>query len=158
MSDEVEVVIIATGFNGSLGSGFDTQNAAFRQASVISQRLETAYSGNMGAAPASNVFGGYTANTPEQNGYTAQPQMSYAQPAFSYPQTEQPAQAQPIPSVPYVQPIPVQQPTAPAEPVPFEPDDPIPETGDGEEKAEKRRRPRFVDFFMRRKKDDSEEK
>ena len=45
MTDEVEIVIIATGFSGSQnGYGFDVQNAALRQASALSQKLDQSYS------------------------------------------------------------------------------------------------------------------
>jgi hypothetical protein len=40
------------------------------------------------------------------------------------------------------------QPVQPA--APFEPDDPIPETAKVAEEPEKRKHPRFVDFFMKK--------
>lgn len=160
MSDEVEVVIIATGFNGSNGTGFDTQNSAVRQASLLSQKLDNAYSSRI--------------NTPEDKGYGAYNQQPrYSDPSYGYGmQPQQPQQpsyvppytpnasmqgqndyapyaqpAQPIQSVPYVQ---------PASPVnsSFEPDDPIPDTSAKDNAADRKHRPRFVDFFMRKNNED----
>ncbi len=113
MSDEVEVVIIATGFGPSQNSfGFDPRNVAARQTSYLSQKIDSAYEAREGmpAAPA------------------------YAQ------ATEAPYQ--PLPTV------------APVEPVAFEPDDPIPDKAD---KVDRKHRPRFVDFFMKRNDPEDEE-
>ncbi|MBR2442548.1 MAG: cell division protein FtsZ [Clostridia bacterium] len=100
MSDEVEVVIIATGFTGGQnGFGMEMQNAAFRQASILSQKLD--------------------------NSYNNQTPGAFAQPTYA----NEPA------------------------PVAFEPDDPIPEDNQ-EDKGDRKHRPRFVDFFMRKNSED----
>ena len=100
MNDEVEVVIIATGFTGGQnGLGLDMQNATLRQASLLSQKLDVSYN-NHEAAP-------------------------FTQPAY------------------------VSEPAT----VAFEPDDPIPDN-DKEENVDRKHRPRFVDFFMRKNSED----
>ncbi len=122
MSDEVEVVIIATGFgNAQNAFGFDTTNNAMRQASYLSQKIDSAYTAREGS------FEG-------------------AQPA--YPPQMQP-QSQPYPNpYAYAQNAAYPQASAyPTEPAAFEPDDPIP---DKTETVDRKHRPRFVDFFMRR--------
>ena len=157
MSDEVEVVIIATGFNGAQnGAGFDTANETLRQATLLSQKLENAQeTGN------TSLFGQQPTYSEQAYGYAQQqpapaqpytPQQPYAQPMqpLSYGQTPY---AQPIQPM---QPMQAMQPSAePIQPV-FEPDDPIPEAkdGEGEEKPDRKHRPRFVDFFMKKKKKD----
>ncbi|MBQ3020071.1 MAG: cell division protein FtsZ [Clostridia bacterium] len=135
MSDEVEVVIIATGFtNNQNGFGFDTNNAAFRQANELSERINNVYDNQ---AAMGNPYG-----------YPAQ-QPTYGQglPTFGQ-QPPAPTYAQPIETVPPVQPL------MPTES--FEPDDLIPNTESPTDEKEKKRRPRFVDFFMRRNKDKDE--
>lgn len=117
MADEVEIVIIATGF-GNTQNVFtsNAQNEALRQASSLSKRLDYAYN--------------------SQNAETFKPTVNT---------TEQPAQAATYTS-PYDA-IRTQTPQAsyvkPMEN--FEPDDPIPEGT-----ADKKHRPHFVDFFMRK--------
>ena len=146
MSDEVEVVIIATGFNGSQnGGGFDSANETLRQATLLSQKLENAQ--EMG----NNIlFGQQPVYGEQAYGYAQpiaqQPAQPYAQP---YAQPMQPLN---YGQTPYAQPI---QPTAgPVNPV-FEPDDPIPEAKtESEEKPDRKHRPRFVDFFMKKKNKD----
>ena len=135
MSDEVEVVIIATGFtNNQNGFGFDTNNAAFRQANELSERINNVYDNQVAMG---NPYG-----------YPAQ-QPTYGQglPSFGQ-QPPAPTYAQPIETVPPVQPL------TPTES--FEPDDLIPNTESPTDEKEKKRRPRFVDFFMRRNKDKDE--
>ena len=117
MADEVEIVIIATGF-GNNPNVFtpNAQNEALRQASSLSKRLDYAYN--------------------SQNAETFKPSMNTS---------EQPAQAMTYTS-PYDA-IRAQTPQAsyvkPMEN--FEPDDPIPEGT-----ADRKHRPHFVDFFMRK--------
>lgn len=153
MSDEVEVVIIATGFNGGQnGTGFDSANETLRQATLLSQKLENAQeTGNP------SLFGQQPLYAEQAYGYAQQPfAQQPAQPygqstsQFNYGQT------------PYAQPIQPMQPMQPmqpsAEPIApvFEPDDPIPEAKEteNEEKPDRKHRPRFVDFFMKKKKKD----
>ena len=146
MSDEVEVVIIATGFNGAQnGTGFDSANETLRQATLLSQKLEnvqeTGNSSLFGQSPLYVEQAGYA-----QQPFAQQPAQTYGQPAaqFNYGQT------------PYAQPIqPIQPSAEPIAPV-FEPDDPIPDAknADEEEKPDRKHRPRFVDFFMKKKKKD----
>ncbi len=146
MSDEVEVVIIATGFNGSQnGGGFDSANETLRQATLLSQKLENAQ--EMGN---NMLFGQQPVYGEQAYGYAQpiaqQPAQPYAQPYA------QPMQSLNYGQTPYAQPI---QPTAgPVNPV-FEPDDPIPEAKtESEEKPDRKHRPRFVDFFMKKKNKD----
>ncbi len=118
MSDEVEVVIIATGFNNAqTGFGFDVNGAAMRQASYLSQKIDDAYvaQGNAYATPTYPT---------QPNGYESYPTQS-------------------VPPVP----------PTPVEPTHFEPDDPIP---DKTEKVDRKHRPRFVDFFLRKNNADEE--
>ncbi len=151
MSDEVEVVIIATGFNGiQNGTGFDTANETLRQATLLSQKLENAQ--EMGNTP---LFG-------QQSAYGEQPYGS--QPSVQQP-FAQPMQPLQYGQTPYAQPYSQQQPVQPyaqnmqpmgetIKPV-FEPDDPIPEAKEDEnEQIDRKHRPRFVDFFMKKKKKD----
>lgn len=153
MSDEVEVVIIATGFNSmQSGAGFDSANEALRQATLLSQKIESVQE-----SPVSPLFGQPTPYGEQAFAY-AQPQPQqpfvpqYAQQPLQQP-FAQPMQPLQYGQTPYAQPI---QPT-PEQPSPvFEPDDPIPEAKEenGEEKVDRKHRPRFVDFFMKKKKKD----
>ena len=84
--------------------------------------------------------------------------MGYAQPMQPMqPQYGAPAYVQqPVygEGVTYAQPIQPQQ-QAVQQPAPFEPDDPIPETTPQSDKqADKKHRPRFVDYFLKRKNKD----
>ena len=136
MSDEVEVVIIATGFTGGQnGIGAEAQESALRQASLLSQKIDYAYSDR--------------AQESAQPYAPVQQPMPYAQPqpqAYGYP-TYAPAYPQPV--QPIAQNV-AQTPQAPI--APFEPDDPIPEptANQTEETVDRKHRPRFVDFFMKR--------
>lgn len=106
MNDEVEVVIIATGFENQT----ITQSAsadAYRSASQLNERIQRAEMGGT-------------------NGY---------------PSMHQPQQ----PVIPMVESVPEA----------FEPDDPIPEVKE-EQPVEKKRRPRFVDFFIKKKEKDNQ--
>ncbi len=145
MSDEVEVVIIATGFNQQQnGITPEAQENALRQASLLSQKIDFAYNNN---AKPENA--GYFAQQPYAQPMTAQPMPmqpyapTYAQPmpTQGYPQYAQPLQAQPMEQAPA-----------------FEPDDPIPspvpEIQAETEKTDRKHRPRFVDFFMRKNSND----
>ena len=126
MTDEVEIVIIATGFGGTQnGFGTEMQNAALRQASVLSKKLDFAYNNNM------DITEQYRPN-PINGGYAPQ---SMAEPQFNgyMGQAATPTQT------PYANPVSA-----------FEPDDPIPE-GDT---SDRKHRPRFVDFFMRKNSED----
>ncbi len=102
MSDEVEVVIIATGFTNGQRGFLEQRSDPARQASFLSQKIDDAYAATTGFEPAAPVV----------------------------------EQAPPV-----------------ASPV-FKPDDPIPEPP---AQPDKKRRPRFVDFFMKRNADDSEQ-
>lgn len=141
MSDEVEVVIIATGFtSGQNGISAEAQESALRQASLLSKKIDYAY--NDRAQDEQNPY--YPTQQPTGFGQ-AQP-YGYPPYAPAYPQPVQPIQpmAQPMPQN-VVQPT--QTPSAP-----FEPDDPIPEptAKQAEETVDRKHRPRFVDFFMKR--------
>lgn len=141
MSDEVEVVIIATGFtSGQNGISAEAQESALRQASLLSKKIDYAY--NDRAQDGQQPY--YPAQQPTGFGQ-AQP-YGYPPYAPAYPQPVQPIQ-------PMAQPMhqnvvqPTQTPSAP-----FEPDDPIPEPTEAqkEETVDRKHRPRFVDFFMKR--------
>ena len=150
MSDEVEVVIIATGFNDAQnGFGADLQNSASHQANILAQKIDNAY-----ANKGDGMFNAAYAQEPEpfmaqpaQPIYNGQPVYN-AQP-YSTAQVETPTYPQTVPPVQPVQPIQAQ----PVNVAPFEPDDPIPDSKP-EESTEKRTRPRFVDFFMKKNSSD----
>ncbi len=123
MSDEVEVVIIATGFsNGQNGFGFDARGAMAGRAAYIQQKVDGAYA--QGNAYPEPMRESVTAMPP----YLSQRQ----------PQTQENAPAQ----------AGFPQTTS------FEPDDPIPEK---KETVDRKHRPRFVDFFMRKKSEEEKE-
>jgi cell division protein FtsZ len=126
MTDEVEVVIIATGF-GNTQNGFatDAQNAALHQASMLSKKLDYSYN-NREVEPirpveSVNNFAQPTVQPTYEPRYTAQ-----------NPTTQQSGYIRPMAT--------------------FEPDDLIPE-GDA---TDRKHRPRFVDFFMRKNSEDNE--
>ena len=122
MSDEVEVVIIATGFPaaGQTITGIEDRSVAARRASSLSDRIDQAYQG--GVAPVAQPQPAFTAQNP-----------AYVQP--NYPQG-------------YGEYAPTEAPQA------FEPDDPIPAVEQKEEAvSEKKRRPKFVDYFIKRNSD-----
>ncbi len=111
MSDEVEVVVIATGFsNGQNGFGFDPQNAIRQQSGSFAQRVENTFEMRQGGISAQGT-GSYNASHNANNAYGA-----------------------------------------PAQPTAFEPDDPIPDNK--AEAPDRKHRPRFVDFFMKKNSDD----
>lgn len=155
MSDEVEVVIIATGFNSpEPGITPEAQDSALRQATLLSQKIDMTYN-NKSAMMGEPSFGypqqpsyvnnGQYAQHTQGFGYVPQqPVQPMQQGAFTPMYAQQPIQ----PAQPMQAPV---QPTA-AEPQAFEPDDPIPNAE--EEKTEKKRRPRFVDFFIKKNKQD----
>ena len=106
MSDEVEVVIIATGFNNQQIVAEESVVNSAQQASILAKKIEMVQ-----------------ADAP-----TFAPQPTYAEPT-------------PV------------QPVVTATPTPtFEPGDPMPvaPTAPVQEPAPERKRPRFVDFFMKR--------
>lgn len=146
MSDEVEVVIIATGFNNQQnGLTPDAQENALRQAALLSKKIDMAY-----------------AEPQRESAATAYPQqlfaegVTYAQPIAPqqpvYPTYAQPMQPQqPTYGAPaYAQPIPQPQPMQPQQAAAFEPDDPIPDSYKNEEKTDRKHRPKFVDYFIKR--------
>ena len=136
MSDEVEVVIIATGFNGQQnGISADAQDSAFRQASMLSQKIDTASTQAFGKTEEP-----FFTNVGAMPTYAAQPTFTQPQPTF----------AQPIQPMQPMQPVQPEQPQV----APFEPDDPIPETAKEEEPTDRKHRPRFVDFFMKKNSND----
>jgi cell division protein FtsZ len=147
MSDEVEVVIIATGFNDAQnGFGADLQNSAARQANILAQKIDNAYVGRANVAfnPAVSQGNEEILAQPVQPVYGGQP--SYNAQQYTAPQTEAAyAYTQPVPPVQPVQPMQAQ----PISVAPFEPDDPIPDSKTEETQA-KKSRPRFVDFFMKK--------
>jgi hypothetical protein len=151
MTDEVEIVIIATGFNNNQnGLGMESQNAALRQASVLSRKLDYSYNSREGAESAAPSYA-------QNNNTYAQPaQPLYAQPAQpQYAQPAPPQYAQPYGGQGY-NPMQPAQNSSYAQPArPFEPDDPIPDQPVvNQEPVDRKHRPRFVDFFMRRNGDE----
>ena len=136
MSDEVEVVIIATGFNHqNNGITPEAQQSALRQASLLSRKIDGVY----------QTRNDQTYPTPS---YTAQPQNGGYGYEPIYPQ-------QPIQPVEPVQ----SQAQTPIQPIPaFEPDDPIPELPQTNpaENVDRKHRPRFVDYFIKKKSNDKE--
>lgn len=129
MRDEVEVVIIATGFNQSTGFGIDSQSRAMHQASVLNQKINNAYNRKENETRGQFASPAFANQAP----YMAQPM----QPQFSAPNSNGYAS--------YGQPMGVND--------TFEPDDPIPES-QAEEAPDRKHRPRFVDFFMKKNSED----
>ncbi len=127
MSDEVEVVIIATGFGSQSGLGFDARNSATARAAYLSQQMDGGYpmQGN-GFNPAPTLDDGAAAYYANQGGMQ--------NPSYN-------PNGAPIPPQPFGQ------------PTSFEPDDPIPEKKDA---PDRKHRPRFVDFFMKKNANDEE--
>jgi cell division protein FtsZ len=137
MSDEVEVVIIATGFAGARQGIPEDQATSARRASALSEQIERTYVDRTSPYMAAQQ----PAYAPAMQGVAAT-DASYYGAAYSQPYAGQP---------PYAQPVAPQQPQQPA--APFEPDDPIPETPAA---PEKRKRPRFVDYFIKKNNPDGE--
>ena len=161
MSDEVEVVIIATGFSGGQPSSAGEDPAmASQRAYSLSDKIDRTYGEKMAAeaeAKAQAAFGAGAA-------YAQQPAAPYGQ--FGNPYAfGQGYQQAPAPQAPYGQPYGVGFEPAPqsatsipepvaqgAEPAPFEPGDPIP-TAEAEEQAEPKKKPRkFLDLFIKQTK------
>lgn len=153
MSDEVEVVIIATGFtNAQNGFGFDTSNTTLKQASELSQKISSVYAEREGTNP----FGYAPQGNIPQAEYPSSPYANYAQPVA--PQGASVFGQQPVAPSPYTyaQPVAPMQPNTPQQPYAapsFEPDDLIPDTTERVEETDRKHRPRFVDFFMRKNKE-----
>lgn len=126
MSDEVEVVIIATGFNNDgLGFTANGQNATPRQVSELSKKIDSVYQ--------------YRTGVPENPPYDAKP---YTNIGTNVPVHNEVDEMRPS----YVQPA---QPIAGT----FEPDDPIPDT-QTQQLPDRKHRPKFVDFFMKKNSQD----
>ena len=147
MSDEVEVVIIATGFASGQTTISQNDQNSYQKASMLSEKIDRTYNETTGVP---NFNNGYQ-NAPNVYGYAQQPQQPYAQgyaqqPSYTnntYPEYngqnnagiyQMPNNYQPAPEK-----IPQDN---------FEPDDPIPETVASA--PEKRRRPKFVDYFIKK--------
>lgn len=156
MSDEVEVVIIATGFNNQQnGLTPDAQENALRQAALLSKKIDMAYN----EPPRDNTAYGYPVQQPFTDGVAyAQPMQptqptQSMQPQYGAPMYAQPMQQPTYGATAYAQPMqPIQpQQQAMQQPAPFEPDDPIPdEPLQKDQQADKKHRPRFVDYFLKR--------
>ena len=126
MADEVEIVIIATGFGNGNNNMFapNSQNEALRQASSLARKLDAAYN----SQNAENF-------KPIASGSFEQ---SEAAPTYTSPYDAiNKAQAA---KLSYIKPMET-----------FEPDDPIPEGS-----TDKKHRPHFVDFFMRKNGDNEQ--
>ena len=158
MADEVEIVIIATGFSGAQnGFGLEAQANATRRASELSQQINYAYNARQGAPMPPQGYPAYAqpAQPMMPQGYPA-----YAQPAQPMPPQGYPAYAQPAQPMQPAQPLTPTDPVAQQPNVSFEPDDPIPDAQTAEkpvETPEKRRQPSFVDYFMKRNNPDDKQ-
>ncbi len=142
MGERVEIVIIATGFSGVQNSlGFDAQNSNAQRAAELARSI--------GARQATQAQGYPAYAQPMQ----PQTNPAYAQPAQPMQPQTNPAYAQPAqpmqPAQTVNEPVATQSPS-----VSFEPNDPIPDAQPTQptqtETADKKHRPGFVDFFMRR--------
>ncbi|MDD6995990.1 MAG: cell division protein FtsZ [Candidatus Borkfalkiaceae bacterium] len=175
MSDEVEVVIIATGFpsGGQSITGTNDMQSAAQRAAALSDKIDRAfgYTPSQEAAAAQNAQSGYApqnggfarqqaqsvppAPAPGQNAFYAdfaesqnntrntQGQYVAQNGAQRYYGAQQPVNGYGMPqNAPYPA----------AEQRDFEPDTPI-EAPTGEPAPEKKRRPKFVDFFMKKNSD-----
>lgn len=155
MSDEVEVVIIATGFGAHTPSaGFDSQGS-FQHVENLSRRLETIYNekgfGNpqttMGHPTQNPQFmnGQPMVNGQPMNGQPVNPMGMYGQPnpnSMQQPMNGMPYGGQNAQSTGY---------TVNGN-APFEPNDPIPdETPTPSQPVDRKHRPRFADHFFSRK-------
>ena len=152
MSDEVEIVIIATGFaNGQNDLGMAAPDASLYRANELSQKIDYAYAGapqnNMGNMNAPYAYQQQPAPInpipPVNTQYQPQTPMTEATPARY--------------NMPYQQTLPQHYNHAqtPSSAESFEPDDPIPEMNSesAEPTTDRKHRPRFVDFFMRKNND-----
>ncbi len=147
MSDEVEVVIIATGFNNQQnGITAEAQDSALRQATLLSQKID--FASNDKAYAPQEAYPYAPTQTPAYSNNAA-----YAQPIPPYANQPYGAQGQSVGGYAPAYP----QPTQPVAPVnangAFEPDDPIPDATEDKENTDRKHRPRFVDYFMRRNSD-----
>ncbi|MBE7086573.1 MAG: cell division protein FtsZ [Clostridiales bacterium] len=144
MSDEVEVVIIATGFNNAQNGVNIDQNSALYQASALSRKIDAAYNNSVGSN-ANEPFGyqqpqpaPMMPQTPQQIPLYNDPYVSLEMPNQAAPAYSQTQQGNAMPQT--------------VENTPFEPDDPIPEPT--QENVDRKHRPRFVDFFMKKNSED----
>ena len=151
MSDEVEVVIIATGFGGNQnGFSREAQNATLRQASVLSQKIDNAYNRREGG-----MLDGFA----QQSFAQQQPAQFYSQPSYAETQaqaSEYMSNVQPVQPIPSGYPQPTAYPQASGYGQPstfFEPNDPIPDAQQ-ETSPDRKHRPKFVDFFMKKNSED----
>ena len=129
MSDEVEVVIIATGFADAQNGIGGYASSSLQQVSALSQRIDNAYNNRMAnSVPQANGSMG-NSNMAYNNGYA---NVSPVQPvAPTYSNMGQQATS-------------------------FEPNDPIPDSNQIpplEEKVDRKHHPRFIDRLMRRNND-----
>ena len=182
MSDEVEVVIIATGFPSagqSILSAEDRQASA-RKASVLSDKIDQAYNGvntpmtekaaekPAPAQPFGYVQPSYTAQgyavppyaepqapqqarpmtPPMQNGYPMQQPYQQQPPQYAAPQQYAQSQYQQQPQGQYPP-----QYAAPKTYGNFEPGDPIPEAPNANLSPDRKHRPKFVDYFIKKNSD-----
>ena len=131
MSDEVEVVIIATGFSGGEQMG-NPAVSSMQRASALSEKIDR----NFGVNTQPQAEQPIPPYTYQANTYAQTPVSEYVPTQNGY---YPPAQPQSAP--------------ANAQPVAFEPDDPIPDAGEQEPQTDRKHRPRFVDFFMKKNKD-----
>ena len=126
MADEVEIVIIATGFGNNNNNMFapNSQNEALRQASSLARKLDAAYNSQNAETFKPSVSGSFE-HTEDAPTYTSPYEaINKAQAA----------------KLSYIKPMET-----------FEPDDPIPEAS-----TDKKHRPHFVDFFMRKNGDNEQ--
>ena len=159
MSDEVEVVIIATGFSGGFPSAINDDPAmAVQRAYSLSDKIDRTYGEKMAAEAPAYAYSGYAAKP------------AYAKQTAAYEQFGSPYafgqgyQQAPSAQAPYGQPYgtgfepAAQAPTAAepveqgAEPVAFEPGDPIP-NAEPEGQTQPKKKPRkFMDLFIKQNK------
>jgi len=141
MSDEVEVVIIATGFSGNEQIA-NPAVSSMQRASALSEKIDRNFGVNSAQPQAEQPIPPYTY---QPNSY-----------AGTHVQTPAPDYAPTAPIPPqngYYPPAQPQGATVNTQPVAFEPDDPIPDAEAQEPQTDKKHRPRFVDFFMKKNKD-----
>lgn len=161
MSDEVEVVIIATGFpsGGQSITGANDMQSAAQRAAALSDKIDRAF----GFAPSQDAPNAQ--NMQNMQGQYAQQNVGFSRQAQPVPPATaaneqhafyrnyaegQNTQGQYAPQNGYG--IPQNAPYPAAEQRDFEPETPI-ETPAPESGTEKKRRPKFVDFFMKKNSD-----
>ena len=166
MSDEVEIVLIATGFNDSHNSfGVESQASSMKRVAELSRKIDNLSNAGKPMETPTDPYGyppqaqmSHPQQASDANGYMGQP-MQPVPPYYPSAQMQQQTGYPQQYSQEYPQPMPSVQPTYPQNTNGFEPNDPMPNTGasNGTDAGNKKRTPKFARFFMKRNSEDNEE-